>query len=135
MAASAGAAGIPTTTTASTASTSPSSAAFLRATRPEAAESLALSEDGPTRRKFLARLQGEIARRGTIDVLRHGIRHGAHDLDLFYGIPSAGNEAARERFEQNRFSVTRQLRYSRDEAQRALDIGLFINGLPSSPSS
>ena len=105
-------------------------AAFLRATRPEAAESLALSEDGPTRRKFLARLEGEIARRGTIDVLRRGIRHRAHDLALFYGAPSAGNEAARERFEQNRFSVTRQLRYSRDEAQRALDIGLFINGLP-----
>ena len=36
----------------------------------------------------------------------------------------------RQRFEQNRFSVTRQLRYSRDETQRALDIGLFINGLP-----
>ena len=31
---------------------------------------------------------------------------------------------------QNRFSVTRQLRYSRDETQRALDLGLFINGLP-----
>ena len=105
-------------------------AAFLRATRPEAAESLALSEDGPTRRKFLTRLQEEIAKRGTIDVLRRGIRHRAHDLALFYGAPSAGNEAARERFEQNRFSVTRQLRYSRDEAQRALDIGLFINGLP-----
>ena len=26
--------------------------------------------------------------------------------------------------------MTRQLRYSRDEAQRSLDIGLFINGLP-----
>jgi len=26
--------------------------------------------------------------------------------------------------------VTRQLRYSRDETQRALDLGLFINGLP-----
>ena len=33
-------------------------AAFLRATQPEAAESLALDEDGPTRRKFLARLTG-----------------------------------------------------------------------------
>ena len=32
--------------------------------------------------------------------------------------------------EQNRFSVTRQLRYSRDKTQRALDIALFINGLP-----
>jgi type I restriction enzyme R subunit len=29
-----------------------------------------------------------------------------------------------------RLSVTRQLRYSRDEAQRALDMALFINGLP-----
>ena len=30
----------------------------------------------------------------------------------------------------NRFSVTRQLRYSRDETQLSLDLGLFINGLP-----
>ncbi len=103
---------------------------FLRATQPEAAESLGLSETGPTRRRFLARLQGEISKRGTIDVLRHGIRHGAHDLDLFYGTPSAANPEAQERFGQNRFTVTRQLRYSRDETQRALDIGLFINGLP-----
>ena len=104
--------------------------AFLRDTQPEAVEALALDEDGPTRRKFLARLQGEIAKRGTIEVLRHGIKHGAHDLDLFYGTPSPGNEPARDRFERNRFTVTRQLRYSRDETQRALDIALFINGLP-----
>ena len=105
-------------------------AAFLRTTQPEAAESLSLDEDGPTRRKFLARLQGEISKRGTIDVLRHGIKHGAHDLDLFYGTPSAENEKAKALFEQNRFTVTRQLRYSRDETQLALDMGLFINGLP-----
>ena len=30
----------------------------------------------------------------------------------------------------NRFSVTRQLRYSLDETRRALDLCLFINGLP-----
>ena len=57
-------------------------------------------------------------------------KHGAHNLDLFYGTPSAENPKAQARFEQNRFSVTRQLQYSRDETQRALDIGLFINGLP-----
>ena len=34
-------------------------AAFLRDTQPDVAEALALDEDGPTRRKFLARLQGE----------------------------------------------------------------------------
>ena len=104
--------------------------AFLCTTQPESADSLSLDEDGPTRRKFLARLQGEIAKRGTIDILRHGIKHGPHHLDLFYGTPSPGNEKAKERFEQNRFTVTRQLRYSRDEAQRSLDIALFINGLP-----
>ncbi len=104
--------------------------AFLQVTQPEAAEGLALDEDGPTRRKFLARLQGEITKRGVIDVLRHGIKHGAHDLDLFYGTPSADNLRAGERFEQNRFTVTRQLRYSRDETQLALDMALFINGLP-----
>ncbi|MYC68715.1 MAG: type I restriction endonuclease subunit R [Acidobacteriia bacterium] len=104
--------------------------AFLGATQPASAAALRLTEDGPTRRKFLARLQGEINKRGTIDVLRNGIKHGPHDLDLFYGTPSAENVKARQRFEQNRFTVTRQLRYSRDETQRSLDIGLFINGLP-----
>ncbi len=104
--------------------------AFLRETQPEVADALDLGQDGPTRRKFLARLQGEITKRGTIDVLRHGLKHGPHHLDLFYGTPSPGNAKASERYAQNRFSVTRQLRYSRDETQRALDLGLFINGLP-----
>ncbi len=104
--------------------------AFLTETQPEVAEALALGEDGPTRRKFLARLQGEINKRGSIDVLRHGLKHGAHDLDFFYGTPSPGNEKAKTLYEANRFSVTRQLRYSRDETRLALDMGLFINGLP-----
>ena len=103
-------------------------AAFLRATQPEVGESL--DGQGPAQRKFLARLRNEISKRGTIDVLRHGVRHGAHSLDLFYGTPSAENPQARELFEQNRFTVARQLRYSLAETQRALDIVLFINGLP-----
>ncbi len=104
--------------------------AFLEATQPESAAALRLAEHSPTRRKFLARLQGEINKRGTIDVLRRGVRHGPHHLELFHGTPSAENETARRLFESNRFTVVRQLRYSRDETQRALDIALFINGLP-----
>ncbi len=104
--------------------------AFLKETQPKVAEVLSLDEDGPTRRKFLARLQGEISKRGTIDVLRHGLKDGPHHIDLFYGTPSPGNAAAAERYALNRFSVSRQLRYSRDETQLALDMGLFINGLP-----
>ena len=106
--------------------------AFLCTTQTNAAESLDLGQDSPTRRKFLARLQGEISKRGVIDVLRKGVKDGPHHVELFYGTPSPGNPAAAERYAQNRFSVTRQLRYSRDETQRALDLGLFINGLPVS---
>jgi type I restriction enzyme R subunit len=103
---------------------------FLQATQPEVSEGLDLDDDTPTRRKFLSRLQGEITKRGTIDVLRHGIRHGPHDITLFFGTPSPGNEKAKQQYEDNRFSVARQLRYSRDETQLALDLGTFINGLP-----
>jgi len=105
-------------------------AAFLHSTQPEVAEALDLDNDSPTRRKFLARLQGEVSKRGVVDVLRNGIQHGPYRIELFYGTPSPGNEQARALYEQNRFTVTRQLRYSRDETQRALDLVLFINGLP-----
>jgi len=104
--------------------------AFLLATQEETAEALGLDQDTATRRKFLARLQGEITRNGVIHVLRHGLKHEKHDLTLFHGTPSPGNAKAAERFAANRFSVTRQLRYSRDEAQNSLDLGLFVNGLP-----
>lgn len=103
---------------------------FVAATQPPLLAALDLESDSPTRQKFLARLQGEIGKRGVIDVLRHGIRHGQHDVDLFYGTPSPGNPKAAERFALNRFSVTRQLRYSRDDTAHALDLALFINGLP-----
>ena len=104
--------------------------AFLHETQPDVAPSLDLGEDNPARRRFLARLQGEIARRGTIDVLRQGVKHGPHSIDLFYGTPSPGNVKASVLYSQNRFSVTRQLRYSMDNTQLALDLCLFINGLP-----
>jgi type I restriction enzyme R subunit len=103
---------------------------FLTATQPKAVEALGLAEDGPNRTQFLHRLQGEITKRGVIDILRHGVKHGPVGVDLFYGTPTPGNVKAVERFAANVFSVTRQLRYSKDETQLALDLGIFINGLP-----
>ena len=104
--------------------------AFLDATQPNVATALALDSDNPTRRQFLARLKREIRNRGVIDVLRKGVNHQQHHLDVFYGTPTLSNTDAEARYAQNRFSVTRQLRYSNDERQRALDLALFINGLP-----
>jgi type I restriction enzyme R subunit len=103
---------------------------FLKTTQPEIVEQLAISEPGPKRLQFLARLQGEIAKRGIIDVLRTGIRHGPAQINLFYGTPTPGNAKAEERYKQNIFSVTRQLQFSKDETRLALDLCLFINGLP-----
>lgn len=104
--------------------------AFLQITQPKVVEQLQLDREGPARDKFLARLQGEIAKRGVVDVLRKGIHHLSASVELFYGTPSPGNLAAAQRFAANIFSITRQLRYSKDETQLALDLVLFINGLP-----
>lgn len=105
--------------------------AFLSATQPKVLEHISLDPDDPAGRQLLARLQGEITRRGVIDVLRNGVSHGrVNDLRLFYGTASEGNPTAQAQYAANRFSVTRQLRYSRDETRLALDLCLFINGLP-----
>ena len=103
---------------------------FLCATQPTAVAQLNLEDDVPARTQFLHRLQGEIAKRGVLEVLRQGIKHGPSSVDLFYGTPSPGNAKAQELFAANIFSITRQLRYSKDETQLALDLCLFINGLP-----
>lgn len=103
---------------------------FLEKTQPETFKALALSGEGPKRTQFLHRLQGEIAKRGVVDVLRKGIKHGPVSVDLFYGLPTPGNTKAAERYQANIFSVTRQLRYSLNETQLALDFTIFINGLP-----
>ncbi len=110
--------------------------AFLRATQPDAFKKLAMVDANDAkdikRLQFLARLSGEIgsAKRGVIDVIRKGLDHGPLHFDLFYGTPSPGNAKATALHAQNRFSITRQLAYSTDETRRALDLGLFINGLP-----
>ena len=108
--------------------------AFLHATQPDAVGKLGVGtyEDVRdfNRLNFLNRLSGEIGKRGVIDVLRRGIEHGPLHFDLFYGTPSPGNTKAEALHAQNRFSITRQLAYSTDETRRALDLCLFINGLP-----
>ncbi len=103
---------------------------FLRATQPRVVELLGLDTSDVKLRQFLDRLQGEIARRGVIDALRKGVKHGPASVELFFGAPTPGNTKAGALFRANVFSVTRQLRYSKDETRRALDLCLFINGLP-----
>jgi len=103
---------------------------FLNATQSDTVERLGIGSNGPNRERLLNRLQGEITKRGVIEMLRKGLDHLSAKVQLFYGTPSPGNPKASEQYAANIFSVTRQLRYSKDETQLALDLCLFINGLP-----
>ncbi len=104
--------------------------AFLESTQARAVEQLELGNEGIKQTQFLHRLQGEIAKRGVVDVLRKGIQHGPAHIDLYKFLPTPGNATSYENFDKNIFSITRQVRYSKDESQLALDLVLFINGLP-----
>ena len=104
--------------------------AFIGATQPDLVDALSLADATPTRHKFLSRVQGEITRHGVVHVLRNGVQHGQHQVDLMFPTPSPGNTKAADLFKQNRFTVTRQLHYSATSTGLALDLALFINGLP-----
>jgi type I restriction enzyme R subunit len=108
--------------------------AFLHATQPDELKKLGIAtytnKSDIALLKFLARIDSELGSRGVVDVLRSGIKHGPLSFELFYATPSPGNPKAAQLHAQNRFSITRQVRYSTDETRRALDLVIFINGLP-----
>jgi type I restriction enzyme R subunit len=103
---------------------------FLNDTQPKEMAKLGVNNSDQKKRQFLNRLSGEIAKRGIIDVLRNGVKAYPADLIMFYFTPTENNENSKQMFEKNIFSVTRQLRYSIDASKLALDLCLFINGLP-----
>ena len=103
---------------------------FLSATQPDEMEKLGVFKSDLKKTQFLNRLRGEIAKRGIIDVLRNGIKVYPADLVMFYMTPTERNIKAKSLFAQNIFSVIRQLQYSKDATRLALDLCIFINGLP-----
>ncbi|MDJ0412085.1 type I restriction endonuclease subunit R [Rhodococcoides fascians] len=105
-------------------------AAFIESTQRGLVEPLGLTTETPTRHKFLARLQGEITRRGVVHVLRNGIDHLGHHVDLYYPTPAAGNPKATEYHSANRFVVTQQVHHSVSNPGDAVDLVAFVNGLP-----
>ena len=103
---------------------------FLQDTQPDELEKIGILNSDHKKAQFLNRLQGEVAKHGIIDVLRKGINFYPANLIMFYMTPTEKNIKAKEMFDKNIFSVTRQLMYSKDNTQLALDFAIFINGLP-----
>lgn len=105
-------------------------AAFITATQPQLIGPLGLEIESPKQHKFLARLQGEITRRGVVHLLRNGLDHLGHHIDLYFPTPSVGNASAAEAFAENRWVITRQVRHSVSKPGDAIDLVAFVNGLP-----
>lgn len=103
---------------------------FLEYTQPQQVELLGINESEHRKKQFFDRLSKEITKRGIIDVLRNGIKVYPADLIMFYLTPSEMNLESQKNFNKNIFSVTRQLQYSKSNRRLALDLAIFINGLP-----
>ena len=103
---------------------------FLCDTQKDKVEELQILSDSLEKERFLKQLDKKLKKDGVIDLLRRGIRYKHLHLDLFYVRPSVGNPDAAELYAKNIFSVTRQLQYSSFNPRLALDLCIFLNGLP-----
>ena len=103
---------------------------FLQDTQPDKLAELRIMDSDLEKDRFFKQLDKKLKSDGVIELLRKGMRYKHLKLDLFYVRPSAENPDAAALYEKNIFSVTRQLRYSQDAGRLALDMCVFINGLP-----
>ncbi len=107
--------------------------AFIGATQGNEWEQVVRAYGGDrdaAQRGFEERLASELDKRGTVDVLRHGVVDRGVTLRLAWFRPAHGlTPELVERYRANRLTVTRQLRYEAG-SNRTLDLCLFVNGVP-----
>jgi type I restriction enzyme R subunit len=82
-------------------------------------------------RQFALRVANEIDARGTLDVLRHGVKDRGVQVDLAYFRPGLllARDALRE-YDANVLTISRQLHYSARDSRKSVDLAFFVNGLP-----
>lgn len=99
---------------------------FIKQTQPAAYDTIVKRGE----EKFIKRLADQIKTKGVIELLRKGIKDLDLQINLYYKKPASElNQNARDNYQANIFSVTRQLYYSLSNSN-SLDTVLFINGLP-----
>lgn len=102
---------------------------FLESTQKDELEKLQKQSDWKL--KILNRYDRLVKKYGILYLLKKGLQVDDANFTLFYQLPLASSsQSIKDKFEQNRFSVTRQLRYSIDNPREEIDLVLFINGLP-----
>ncbi|QHS23763.1 type I restriction endonuclease subunit R [Virgibacillus sp. MSP4-1] len=103
---------------------------FLEATQPKQLERLKKAYKDNYKQKIINRLSKELHNRGMIDCLRHGIKDYGVKLKIGFNKPvSTMNRTHVEQYEQNIFTVSRQVYYSQKN-NNSIDVLLSLNGLP-----
>jgi type I restriction enzyme R subunit len=105
---------------------------WIRTSQPKAWESLVKSYGSSAETQVLQRLRDSIEKRGTLDVLRHGIEIvGVKEkISMAQFRPAMSmNTDIIARYEANRLRVVRQVRYSLSN-ENSIDLVLFLNGIP-----
>ena len=103
---------------------------FVQATQPKSWARLKEHYGAEVRSEFLRRLAREIEKRGTLHVLRRGLKDRGIRIRLAYFRPASGlNEELQRLHDANLFAVVRQLKYS-EKTEQSLDVALFLNGIP-----
>ncbi|MEB3231494.1 MAG: DEAD/DEAH box helicase family protein [Leptolyngbyaceae bacterium] len=101
---------------------------FLETTQAEELDKL---RDRPNwQRLILERCDRKVKKDGILSVLKKGIAIDDAHLTLLYSLPyNDANPRILENFEQNIFSVTRQVHYSDTDPGSSVDMVLFLNGM------
>ncbi len=103
---------------------------FIQSSQPKEYEKLQKQYGADTPNKLCYRLAKEISQKGTLQILRKGIKDRGAKFSLAYYKPSSGmNPEHQNLYKQNRFSIVRQLKYSKKN-EKSIDISIFLNGLP-----
>ncbi|WP_163397752.1 type I restriction endonuclease subunit R [Flavobacterium fluviatile] len=104
---------------------------FLESTQKDELEKLKRQSDWKI--KILGRYDKLVKKYGILRLLRKGLAVDDAHFTLFYVAPlQNSSQAIKDNFEQNQFSVTRQLRYSASNPLEEIDMVIFINGIPIS---
>lgn len=104
---------------------------FLKDSQPDAWGKLSKLHGAAIDSKVVALLAKELDRRGTLDVLRHGITDSGVKLHIAYFRPASGlNPEALTLYGKNILTVIRQVHYSTKNPDLSLDMVLALNGIP-----
>lgn len=103
---------------------------FLNDTQKDYMDELRILASAAEKKRFLDRLSKKLSDVGVVEILRKGFKYKHRTIEMYMVLPSEGNREATALYEKNIFSVTRQLQYSKEYGRLALDMAIFVNGLP-----